>query len=192
MASRMPAAVAEPALEDAMNLKIAFAGAAALALLAAPGLSHDAPAINDAQIAHIAYTAGQIDVAAAKQALAQSHNPEVRAFAESMVRDHEAVNDKALALVKQLGVTPEANPTSASLAKSAAEKKAALASLDGSAFDKAYVDNEVAYHATVNGALAGTLIPGAHNAELKALLETGLTLFREHQAHAEQLAGSLD
>src|SRR3546814_5038494 len=115
----------------------------------------------------------------AKQALDKSRDADVRAFAESMVRDHAAVNDKALALVKKLGVTPEANPTSQALTDAAATQHQKLASLSGDAFDTAYVKNEVAYHATVNGALADTLIPSADNAELKALLETGLTLFRE-------------
>ena len=61
---------------------------------------------TDPQIAHIAYTAGNIDIAAGKQALAKSHNKTVRSFAQEMVRDHTAVNDKALALVKKLHVTP--------------------------------------------------------------------------------------
>src|SRR3546814_15155807 len=78
------------------------------------------------------------------------------------------------------------------ISDAAATQHQKLASLSGDAFDTAYVKNEVAYHATVNGALADTLIPSADNAELKALLETGLTLFREHHAHAEQLAGTLD
>ena len=72
---------------------------------------------SDPQIAHIAYTAGELDVAAAKLALEKSKNPAVREFAGTMVRDHEAVNVKALGLVKRLGVTPEANPVSASLTK---------------------------------------------------------------------------
>lgn len=67
---------------------------------------------TDPQIAHIAYTAGQIDIAAAQQALKKSKNKEVRAFATDMERDHKAVNDKALALVKKLKVTPEDNDTS--------------------------------------------------------------------------------
>ena len=108
-----------------------------------------------------------------------------------MVRDHAAVNVKALALVKKLGVTPEANATSTALSKGAAEKMAALAKLDGAAFDRAYVGNEIAYHGAVNQALGTTLIPGARNAELKSLLQTGLTLFQEHQKHAEHLSGAL-
>ena len=155
------------------------------------GASALAAGPTDPQIAHIAYTAGNLDIAAAKQALKMSHNAAVRDFAQEMVRDHTAVNQKARALVKKLHVTPEANPTSAGLTKAANAELAKLSKLKGAAFDREYVNNEVAYHKTVNGALASTLIPSAHNAELKSLLQTGLTLFKEHQAHAEQLAAKL-
>ena len=167
--------------------KTALFCAAALLLGSAPAIAADAP--TDPQIAHIAYTAGSLDVAAAKQALARSHNKAVRSFAQQMVRDHQAVNAKAL--VKKLHVTPQDKSTSQGLTKAAAAERAKLAKLSGAAFDREYVDNEVAYHKTVNGALESTLIPSAKNGELKSLLETGLTLFREHQAHAEQVAKAL-
>jgi putative membrane protein len=159
--------------------------------MAVAGAAMAADGPNDAQIAHIAYTAGNIDVAAGKQALAKSHNKAVRQFASEMVRDHAAVNDKALALVKELKVTPEDNATSKALNKAADEEMKKLAALNGAAFDKAYVANEIAYHKTVNGALKSTLIPSADNAQLKSLLETGLTLFTEHQHHAEHLAAEM-
>jgi putative membrane protein len=160
----------------------------ALALTAAAATAAEP---TDPQIAHIAYTADQIDIAAGKQALAKSQNKAVRDFAQEMVRDHTAVNQQALALVKKLKVTPQANPTSASLKSAADAKLAELGKLSGPAFDKAYVANEVAYHKTVNGALQATLIPSAQNGELKSLLQTGLKLFKEHQAHAEHLAASI-
>lgn len=146
---------------------------------------------NDAQIAHIAYTADNLDITAAKQALDKTQNPKVRSFAEEMVRDHQAVNDKALALVKKLNVTPEDNPTSQSLTKAADAEHAELGKLSGSAFDRAYIENEVAFHKTVNEALKNTLIPDSQNPELKALLRQGLTLFTAHQVHAEEIAKSL-
>lgn len=146
---------------------------------------------NDAQIAHIAYTAGELDIKAAQLALQKSTKKDVRAFAQDMVRDHKAVNDKALALVKKLKVTPQDNPTSQALVKQANEKRAQLSKLSSTAFDKAYVDNEVAYHKSVNDALRDTLIPSADNAELKALLQTGLKIFEGHQQHAEMLDKSL-
>lgn len=150
-----------------------------------------APALTDAQIAHIAYTAGQLDVDAARLAIEKTASPEVRAFAETMVRDHEAVNKQALDLVGKLGVTPEDNATSRALTESAAKALAEQRALSGAAFDAAYVGNEAAYHAQVNEALRTTLIPAASNSELKALLEAGLELFSAHQSHAEQLKAKL-
>jgi putative membrane protein len=167
------------------------AAIAAICLLGGAAFAQGTAKPTDPQIAHIAYTAGQLDIEAAKQALNKSKNKEVRAFANDMVRDHTAVNKQALALVKKLKVTPEDNDTSRALTKQAATKRDELAKLKGAAFDKAYVDNEVAYHKTVNGALESTLIPSANNAELKSLLETGLKIFQGHEQHAEHVASEL-
>lgn len=172
-----------------MKTLIATFAAACLALTATLAMAQDKP--TDPQIAHIAYSAGIIDIEAAKLALTKTQNPEIKAFAESMQKDHEAVNEMALALVKKLNVTPEDNATSQALSKAAEEKRAELAALDGAAFDKAYIDNEVAYHQEVNSALETLLIPSAENAELKSLLETGLKLFQGHQQHAEHVAASI-
>src|ERR1041384_4729757 len=103
-----------------MTFKSALFGAAALLVLATPAT---AAGPTDPQIAHIAYTAGSLDVAAGKQALAKSHNKAVRSFAQQMVRDHQAVNAKALALVKKLKVTPEDNATSRGLTKAATAER---------------------------------------------------------------------
>jgi putative membrane protein len=166
------------------------AAIAAASMLCGAALAQGAKP-TDPQIAHIAYTAGVIDIDAAKQALQKTKNKEVKAFAEDMVRDHEAVNKQALALVKKLNVTPEDNDTSKTLTKNASEKRAELAKLDGAAFDRAYVENEVAYHKAVDSALETTLIPSANNADLKSLLQTGLKIFQGHEQHAEHVAASL-
>jgi putative membrane protein len=166
------------------------AAIAAVSLLGSAALAQSAKP-TDPQIAHIAYTAGVIDVAAAKQALAKTGNKDVKGFAEDMVRDHEAVNKQALDLVKKLKVTPEDNDTSRSLSKNAADKLAELGKLKGAEFDKAYVANEVAYHKAVDSALETQLIPSANNTELKSLLQTGLKIFQGHEQHAEHVAAGL-
>ena len=166
------------------------AAIAAVSLLGSAALAQGAKP-TDPQIAHIAYTAGVIDVAAAKQALAKTGNKEIKAFAEDMVRDHEAVNKQALDLVKKLNVTPEDNDISKTLSKNATAKLAELDKLKGAVFDMAYVANEVAYHKAVDSALETTLIPSASNAELKSLLQTGLKIFQGHEQHAEHVAAML-
>jgi putative membrane protein len=170
------------------TIVIAASLAAALSIA---GAAAETAKPTDPQIAHIAYTAGVIDIEAGKQALDKSQNKDVRAFAQRMIGDHSAVNDQALALVKKLNVTPEDNATSKSLSEAADAERKKLEGLSGAAFDKAYVDNEVAYHKAVDAAVKDTLIPSAQNAELKALLEKGLKLFEAHLAHAEQLAKEL-
>jgi putative membrane protein len=166
------------------------AAIAAMTLLSSPALAEGIK-LTDPQIAHIAYTAGVIDVTAGKQALSKASNKEVKAFAENMVRDHEAVNKLALDLVKKLNVTPEDNDSSKGLSKQAADKSAELSKLSGAAFDKAYVANEIAFHKAVNGALETQLIPSANNTELKSLLQTGLKIFQGHEQHAEHIAAGL-
>ncbi|QOZ31031.1 DUF4142 domain-containing protein [Bradyrhizobium sp. CCBAU 53421] len=163
---------------------------AALGVLTGAALAQGTK-LTDPQIAHIAYTAGVIDINAAKQAETKASNKEVKAFAKDMARDHEAVNKQALDLVKKLKVTPEDNDTSKALSKQAADKLAELGKLKGTAYDKAYIDNEVGYHKTVNTALETQLIPSASNPELKSLLQTGLKIFQGHQQHAEHVAASM-
>jgi len=146
------------------------------------------PKIDDAQIAAVAVAANQVDVDAGKLALSKAKGADVKQFAQTMVTDHSGAIKAASDLVGKLKVSPKDNDTSKALVKGGQDARAKLSKLNGDAFDKAYIDNEVAYHQTVNGALSGTLIPAAQNAELKALLQQGLALFTEHQKHAEMVA----
>lgn len=152
---------------------------------------HEAAAPNDAQIAMIAVTADTVDIEAGKLAAHTSHNKAVKEFAETMVRDHTAVNEKAAALAKKLGITPEESDTSKSLKSGGETEMAKLKTLKGEEFDKAYVDHEVRYHESVLSALDKTLLPNAKNAELKSLLESARPIFMEHLKHAKELQKSL-
>ena len=146
---------------------------------------------NDAQIAMIAVVADTVDVDAGKLAAEKASSKEVKAFAETMVRDHTAVNAKATALAKKLGVTPEESETSKKLKADGDKTLAKLKGLSGAEFDKAYVDNEVAYHDAVIGVVTKTLIPNTKNAELKSLLESAGPIFTSHLEHAKHLQKSL-
>lgn len=165
----------------------AMIGAGGSALAADP-----TPAdLNDLEIAHVAYTAGTIDIRYAHLALAISENPDVRNFAETMVRDHSAVNDQALALVKELKITPKDNFMSQSLLAGSRKTLDELRRLDGAEFDRRYAANELGYHKAVNGAVGDVFIPNAKTPKLKALLRSALKTFKTHQAHAEQMVAGL-
>lgn len=143
--------------------------------------------LTDPEIASVAVTADQIDIDYAKIAKSKSKNADVLKFAANMAKDHQSVNDQAIALAKKLNVTPMDNPTTQSLLSGAATTKEMLNSKTGADFDKAYIDNEVAYHEAAIGLIEGTLIPDASNAELKSLLQTALPIFKQHLEHAKMV-----
>jgi putative membrane protein len=146
---------------------------------------------NDAQIAQIVLTADSVDVDYGNLAVKKTKNAQVKAFAETMIRDHTSVNNQATALAKKLGMTPEASDTSKSLKSDGEKEMAKLKAMHGAEFDKAYIDNEVAYHESVIGALDKVLLPNAKNAELKNLLESGRPVFVSHLNHAKEVQASL-
>lgn len=171
------------------NVRMAFCAVVSTVLISSFATADDGP--TDMQIAHIAYTAGNIDIRYAHLALAKSKNPEVRRFAELMLQDHAAVNSQALALLNKLGASPQDNPTSQQLLKGADEKIAELSALDGAAFDRAYAANELGYHEFVNKTVENTFIPAADNREFKALLGQALKVFKVHEGHAAQMVKAL-
>lgn len=169
-----------------------------VALLAAGSLALSAMKTNaadsvptDPQIAMIAVTADSIDIDAGKLAAEKSSNPKVKEFAGMMIRDHTSVNKKATDLAKKLNVTPEESDTSRSLKADADKNLEKLRGMNGAEFDKAYIDNEVAYHEAVIKVVTGTLIPNTKNAELKKLLESAGPIFNSHLTHAKEVQSSL-
>jgi putative membrane protein len=155
------------------------------------GATAFAQAPTDPQIAAIVVTANTVDIDAGKLAKSMAASPDVKQFADQMITDHSGVNKQAVALVTKLKVTPEDNPTSQSL-KSGGEKNLDnLKTLKGAAFDKAYIDHEVAYHQQVLDAVDKTLIPSAQNAELKALLVKVRPAFVAHLEHAKHVQSTL-
>jgi putative membrane protein len=162
--------------------------------LAVAFLASDAAAaasLSDPQIAAIVLAANQVDIDAGNLAQKKSSSAEVKKLAERMVTDHSGVNQAAAALAKRLGVTPEETDASRDLRSSGAATRAKLDALAGAAFDRAYVDNEVAYHQAVLGVLDTQLIPSAKNAELKKMLVDVRPAFVAHLAHAQQLQKDL-
>lgn len=165
----------------------ALLGAASLGLPAAANGN-----LGDLEIAHAAYTAGEIDIRYAHLALALSESEAVRGFAATMIRDHSAVNEAAGNLLQKLQAVPVDNSLSQALTTGAAAKRAELSGLTGKAFDCAYAENELGYHELVNQTVAESFIPAVTVAELRDLLGEALVTFRAHEEHARHMVESLD
>lgn len=147
----------------------------------------EVPTLSDPEIASVAVVANQNDIDFAEIAKEKSQDPKILEFAGTMITDHKTVIDLAVALVTKLNVTPKDNAVSKKMVSDAKETAKMLRSKSGKAFDKAYVDNEVAYHKAVIGAVKTVLIPQAQNEELKALLEKVVPILETHLHHAEMV-----
>jgi len=160
-------------------------------VLLAEGDNATAPKLTDANIAAIVVAANDIDIHAGKLAEKQAENADAKGLGEMMVRDHTAVNQQAKDLVTKLNVTPEPNDLSRKLRAVAKKTYAELKSKHGAEFDRAYVANEVAYHQSVISVVQTMLIPAAHNAELKTLLEQVVPALQAHLEHAKHVQAEL-
>jgi putative membrane protein len=178
----------------AANDTTSAAAAPATPAPAAPDTAKAAAAgpVTDPQIAAIVVAANDVDIDAGKLAKDKATNPQVKQFAETMIRDHTAVNKAATDLVTRLKVTPEGNPTSQALKDGGASNVQALQGMSGAAFDKAYIDHEVTYHQQVLDAIDHTLVPGATNADLKKLLQDTRPAVAHHLDMARQIQSSME
>lgn len=165
--------------------------AIAAAALTSNAPSRAADSLSDVEIAHAAYTADDLDIAYAKIALEKSQTPAIRDFAQLMIKDHTAANESALALVKKLGVTPKDNPFSQTLVKNGDAKKSELRGLSGAAFDRAYAQNELAYHQIVVKTVADQWVPSIQNAEFKKFMTDANEIFKVHLNHAQHVVDGL-
>ncbi len=137
--------------------------------------------LTEKQIASAAVTANQVDVNYGKIALEKSKNEEVKKFAQTMIKDHEGIIKTAVDLATKLGLNPDNNNfLTQSLLDGEKGTTEKLNALSGKEFDKAYIDNEVAYHEAVIAAVKDVLIPQTINAELKSTLESILPLLDHH------------
>ncbi len=146
---------------------------------------------TDAQIAAIVVAANKVDIDAGKLAQSKASKNEVKEFAKQMVADHTNSNKQATALAKKLKVVPQESATSKSLKETGLAMAKKLKGLKGAEFDKAYVDNEVAYHQKVLETIDNTLMPNAQNPELKELLAKTRPAIEGHLQHARSMQSSM-
>ena len=166
--------------------------ALALLLLAAPGAEaqqRDAGP-DDATIIAIFDAANTADIEMGQLAMERGSTAAVRDFGRMLVHDHTNVRKMGRDLAAKLQVTPTP-PRDDSATRAHTAALARLRALRGAAFDRAYADHEVAFHASVIEAVKTTLLPAIDNAELKALVEQVAPAFVGHQKAAEALRAKL-
>jgi putative membrane protein len=162
--------------------------AAALLALTAPALP--AQSLTDANIVAIFDAANSADIETAGLAVARASHRKVRDLAQSFVDAHRAVRQQGRDLARRLGVVPVLPANDQGAAQLSAAMTALRARSDR-AFDRAFLDHEIAFHQAVIDAVTTTLLPAITNAELKALIEKVAPAFVGHLEMAKNLRARL-
>jgi putative membrane protein len=163
----------------------------AVALHPAKANAQGGGAPTDPQIVGIVEAANQIDIDYAKLAESKAKDKQVKDFAQLMITDHSSVQKAVGDLAAKLNVTPADSETSNSLKTQAQQIMQKLQGLKDKEFEKAYIDNEVAYHQAVINATKTVLTPNAQNAELKSALQGAEPVFENHLQHAQQVQSAI-
>ena len=159
-----------------------------------PAMTRDvvavAVALDDATIVAIFDAANTADIETGGLGVKRGSTQSVRDYGAMLVAAHTAARQQGRDLAKQLGVTPTPPKDDASGAQHAAAMKA-LRAVSGKAFDRAFLEHEIAYHTAVIGAVQSTLLPAIQNAKLRALVVQVAPVFVQHQSAAEQLLAKM-
>src|SRR5689334_5086422 len=165
-----------------------------LACLIAGGLppshAHASGPLDDATILAIFDQANTADIVTGRLGAKYGASEDVRALGRMVATDHVAVQQMGRDLAKKLALFPTPPDDDTSVAESA-KAVALLRSKTGPAFDEAYLRYEVAFHQSVIDAVKGTLLPAAHDAELRKLIQTVLPGLEHHLAATTAVARKL-
>ena len=126
---------------------------------------------------------GMTEVEVAKMAASKTQDPQIRAFAQRMVKDHSAANTELASLAKSKGWQV---PTSLDAEHKAVVQK--LSAKSGADFDAAYSKQMKADHEKTIALFEGAT--KSSDAELAAWAKKTLPTLEEHQHMADALPGA--
>ena len=152
-----------------------------------PGMS----GYSDNDIAAIVTNANQGEVDQGQAAASRANSPEVRAFAQMMVTDHSNALTQARSLFSSNNINASDNDLSRNLVSNSQQTINAVTTYTGTDFDRQYIQSQVDVHSWLLKTLDSTLIPSAHNRDLRNFLQTQRTAVAAHLARAQQIQSGL-
>ena len=164
------------------------------------GSTHPAPDTSQAQavestderaLLDILRTAHTIAIRSARLARTRSTSDAIQVYATQIMQDHATANARLSAMSQRLDLTPEPTPTSRTLIANADRARAGFETKRGDDFDRAYIENEIAFHHQVLDLFDRRLIPAAGDSALKSLLVTQRSTIEAHLDHANHIQASL-
>ncbi|HYW09512.1 MAG TPA: DUF4142 domain-containing protein [Longimicrobium sp.] len=126
--------------------------------------------LSDPNIAAIGHASNMDEIQTSQVALGRSQNAQVRQFAQQMVTEHTAADQRMARMLQAKGMTMQPEATATRLMQATQQTVASLNSRSGMDLDRTYMAHQVQAHQWTLTALDRTLIPGARDPEMKAFL----------------------
>lgn len=141
---------------------------------------------SDANVVAYLTSANTIDIEGGESAAKKATDPEVKAFAQRMVKEHSAALKQVEALAKKLNITAPGRGDD-DLIEDHNEAVTDLAGKEkGEEFDEAYIEHEIALHKDIIDDLEDAL-EDTKNADLRAAIEATLPTLKAHLKAAEEI-----
>jgi len=128
----------------------------------------------------------QYEISAAQDALAQSQNPQVRAFAREMIQDHTRLSEG----LRQAATASGRKPPPPAMSSDQAAMLSALQSLRGADFDKAYARQQILAHQAALD-VEHSFADGGTDPNLRRAAQSSLPTIQHHLDMAQQLKAAL-
>lgn len=174
---------------------------ASMALLAAAGCAPAAMEgamapggvmLSDPNVAAIASASNQFEIQTSQVALQRSQNQQVRQFAQHMITDHTALEQRMQQLLSAKGMAPQDNEISTQLKTNTAATVQSLSARSGADLDRAYMQAQVASHQWTLTSLDNTLIPATRDRDMRAMLQgQARPSVAQHLQQGQQIQSSL-
>lgn len=148
--------------------------------------------LSDANILALISMANSNEIGTAKLAEQKATNADVKSFARDMIKDHTAMQADADKVARQLKITPEPPPGLGDemKRKAMAMTDSLKAAPKGSAFDRQYINDQVAAHQETLDQLQ-QFQTTSQNVQIKELVTKSLPKVQQHLDRAKQIQGAL-
>jgi len=127
--------------------------------------------------------ASQIEVESSRLAMTKAQNPEVKAFAEKLVKEHTAASEELQGLVTRRGAAWKGDDP---MFKARKQKHESLQKRTGAEFDKEYLEDMISDHESTIALFAKYAL-NASDTELKSFADKTQPSLREHLKMARDL-----
>ncbi|MBX2993291.1 MAG: DUF4142 domain-containing protein [Bdellovibrionaceae bacterium] len=157
------------------------------ALLALAPASALAAKMNDSELANLLMTVNSGEMEAGRVATRRAQSSDVKAYADKMISGHET-NSTAIEGLSQLtGIDPQKTDRSEALKARMVARAKELEAKSRTAFDKAYIAEQIKAHQETLALINKELLPQASNPEFRTFLERTRQTVTAHLEEARQL-----